>query len=747
MSTLPETAACPHCGAVVEGPEGTFCCSGCAMAFRVLSDAGLEEHYRNRQTPGTRPLEPLRQDWSLVDVRDNGTSCEAIVAVDGLTCASCVQVAEALLQREQGVISAEVSFATGRARVRYDRSVTLDDQARTLARVGYTMRPVGAASTIDRDPLIRLGVATFCAANVMGLSIPVYLGWSAGMDPRFARLFAWGALLLATPAATFAAAPFFRSAWHGLRERTLHMDLPLALAIGGLYVHGVIGTLMHVDTYLDSLTMLIALLLLGRTLEARGQKDARQAADLLALPPMATRVDGTVDLQVPSGALQVGDLIRLRGGEVIPGDGSVTHGSGRASLALVSGESASVPAIPGSRLPAGAELIDGHIVLQLSGVGGDTMLGQMQDALLNSTTSRRQTQADRLAPAFTAATLLFATLALATTPWLGGEEAIRRAVAVLVVACPCALSLARPLAVSAALSGLARRGLWLRSGDPLLALTEVQTVALDKTGTLTEASASVVDASDAALRIGAALEVGSAHPIARAIVAEAVARGIPLPRAAEVEEIPGVGVRGLVDDKTWTITGAGIDTVEIRGDQLTHLIRLSHVARPAAHAALARLGDAGVKVLVLTGDTESAAASLAADLAIPTAQVHAALSPLDKVALVDSHTAFVGDGLNDGPALAAAGVGLAVAHGAPSAIAAADGVIHGAALGVLADAILTARATQRTIRANLHRSLAYNALAVLAALAGLINPLVAAILMPISSLVVVATSAKLGRPQ
>ncbi|MCO4743706.1 MAG: heavy metal translocating P-type ATPase [Proteobacteria bacterium] len=745
---MPQISGCPHCAAPVEGDEGTFCCSGCELAYAVLSDAGLQGHYLEREVPGLRPLPPVRRDWSLVALTEHDGSCEAVLAVDGLTCASCVSVAEALLERQDGVQAAEVSFATGKARVRFDpTAITLDDHARTLARVGYTLRPVAAEPTVDHDPLVRLGIALFCAANVMGLSIPIYLGWLEGMDLRFERLFAWGSLLLATPATLVAAAPFFRSAWHGLTARTLHMDLPLALAIGGLYVHGIYATLAHSEAYFDSLTMLIALLLVGRALEARGQRNAASAADLLgsALPGVVTRVEALGDAVVPTSDLRVGDRVRMTGGDTVPGDGIIDQGEGRASLALVTGESVPVPAIPGTQLPAGAELLDGDIVLRVREMGAGTLIGQMQAALTQTSTSRNPTQADRLAPAFTAATILLGLAALALTPWIGSAEAMRRAVAVWVVACPCALSLARPLAVSAALSGLARRGLWLRSGDALLALNDVRTVALDKTGTLTEAQARVVSAEDEALRIAAALEVGSSHPIARAIVSEAVGRGIPLPRAAEIEEVRGQGVRGSVDGRLWEVRSAGVDAVRVVSDDLEHLIRLAHVPRASAGPALQELQTTGIDLRILTGDRAEAASRLAEQLNIPASAVHAELSPLEKVDLVDAHTAFVGDGLNDGPALAAAAVGLAVAHGAPSSIAAADGVVRAGALGVLTDALRTARRTQRTISANLVRSAAYNVLAVAAAMAGLVNPLVAAILMPISSLLVLATSAKLAK--
>ncbi|TNE92382.1 MAG: HAD family hydrolase [Deltaproteobacteria bacterium] len=754
MSEVPAHSTCPHCGAAVEGPPGTFCCSGCELAAAVLEDAGLLDLYSNREAPSVRPAPAASQDWTLVPqtALPDGTF-EAIVAVDGLTCAGCATIVEALLDREDGVSAGELSYATGRLRLRYDPEKTdLDAQSELLAQVGYTLRPVAAEPTSDRGPLIRLGVAVFCAANVMGMAVPTYLGWVEGMDPRFVRLFAWASLLVTTPSALWAAAPFYTAAWQGLRARTLHMDLPLALAIGGLYAQGVFATLTGGEAYLDSLTMLIALLLVGRALEARGQRDARKAADLLggSVPSTARKVDDGQLLSpgevVPSAALVAGDVIAVDGGQALPADITVIDGEGRASLALVSGETEPMAVLPGTPLPAGSELLVGRVLGRVDAAGIDTVVGQMQEALVSATaTARTPTAADRLAPAFTAATLLLGITAVALTPWLGQDEAVRRAIAVLVVACPCALSLARPLAVSSALAGLARRGLWLRDGDALLSLTAMRRVALDKTGTLTESRARVVDAEDSALRIAAALEVGSAHPIARAIVEEAVARGVALPRATMVREVPGRGVLGIVDGREWEVTSAGPNTVALLTDGARHEIHLAHTLRGGAAPALDALRAEGLDIEVLTGDRRGPSLELARALDLPEHAIHAELTPLDKVELVDEHTLFVGDGLNDGPALARAGVGLAVARGAASSVAAADGVIRGGALTGIADALATARATERTIHANIRNSLLYNVISVLAAMLGWVNPLVAAVLMPISSLAVVVSSARLSR--
>ncbi|MEZ4237243.1 MAG: heavy metal translocating P-type ATPase metal-binding domain-containing protein, partial [Myxococcota bacterium] len=230
----PATSACPHCGAAVEGPEGTYCCHGCEAAAQIIAGAGLSRYYAAREAPAPRPDGVVRADWSAVPVTahaDGSASCR--LAVDGIACASCGWVVEKVLQSEPGVLAAQVSYATGRAQVTFDPAVTsVAGVGERIASLGYRPRPVTGPSTADRDLLTRLGVAAFCSANVMLLAASVYAGWFDGMEARYAALFRWTELALATPVALWSAAPFYRSAWTGLKAGVLHMDLPISIAVG-----------------------------------------------------------------------------------------------------------------------------------------------------------------------------------------------------------------------------------------------------------------------------------------------------------------------------------------------------------------------------------------------------------------------------------------------------------------------------------------------------------------------------------
>jgi cation transport ATPase len=409
-------------------------------------------------------------------------------------------------------------------------------------------------------------------------------------------------------------------------------------------------------------------------------------------------------------------------------------------MALLTGESEPVVVGPGDRVVAGAVLQDGALTVEVRAVGRETVLQQMAAGLQSSTDSGlHPSAADRIAPWFTAATLLVAAVVCAA--WLalrGVDTAVARTVAVLVVACPCALALSQPLAAAAGLGAAARRGLLFRSAHALLELDGVTLVALDKTGTVTGGRPVVTTADDSVLRVAAGLERYSTHPIARAILAEAVRRGIPLPQGAGVREEAGVGVTGVVDGRRWRLRRGGPGEVLLLDDAGSSAsVRLTDAVRPDAASTVAELRRLGLRVVLLTGDHPDVARRIARAAGVD--EVVAGAEPAAKVAAIERlrgaghRMLFAGDGLNDGPALAAADVGVAMGHGASSSVLVADGVIAGDALGPLVAGFHAARACRSAIRANQRRSLVYNALAVTAAAAGWVNPLVAAVLMPLSS--------------
>jgi len=725
------------------------------MAYAIIRGAGLERYYAERTELPPRP-EPLRERWESVDPEhlDDG-SCEIRLAIDGLRCASCVWVTENVLERTDGIRRVQVSYATGRASIRWDPGqLDLGEIAGRIASLGYRPRLLGSEARPDRSLLTRLGVAAFAAANVMMFSAAIYAGWLGSMEPAYLTLFRWASLVLATPVALWSAAPFFEGAWTGLRNRILHMDVPIAIAIGVLYVQGVAGTLAGFDTYLDSLTMLVTLLLAGRVLESGGRRRAAEAAVTLAatVPGTARRIVGDSLEVVASESLLPGDRVAVGAGEDLPADGVIVAGRGLLQRALLTGESAPVTVQENDEVWAGTLLVDGAVTVEVSVAVEGTVIQQMAEQLRQAADrGTRPSSTDRIAPWFTAATLGVALLTfLVWLPLAGGAKALTTTIAVLIVACPCALALSKPLTAAAGLGAAARRGLLFRSADALLDTAAVDTVVLDKTGTVTEGAVDIVAAADQDLRVAAGLERYSRHPIAVAIVRETVARGIPLPASSDVREEAGVGMEGRVDGALWRIRSGGADLVILEGEGgYRGLIRVGDRVREDSRSAVAALQDLGMRVTLLSGDDPEPTRRIAEALGIEETMPNT--SPAAKAERIEGWRAegrtvlFAGDGLNDGPALAAANVAVAMGSGAASSILTADAVLGVPSVGPLAAGVRVSRVCRSAIRANQARSIAYNVLAVSAAAVGLVNPLVAAVLMPLSSGMVLAGAGRVER--
>lgn len=711
------------------------------MAASIIAGAGLERYYAMRTQPAPRPGGG-QAAWADAPVETtDGGLLEVRLHVGGLTCAACAWVTERVVLALPGVVEARVSPATGRARVSWDPSqVDLDAICGRIAAIGYRPRGVAAAAAPDRDLLLRFGVAAFCGMNVMLLSAGLYAGWFSGIAPREAALLRWTALAIATPAALWSAAPLWRGAGLALVGGAISVDLPVAVGIGAMYTHGVWATMQGQDGWLDSMTMLIALLLGGRVLEQGGRRRAVEAAQALAgtTPAIARRATGSGVERVPASQLVVGDTLLAALGEQIAADGLVRSGHARVQMALLTGESEARSVAPGDRVVAGAIVDDGFVEVEVEAVGQDTLVARMA-AELERAADRPAAPglADRMAPAFTVGTLILGGLALA----LRGQS---EAIAVLVVACPCALALAAPLSTAAGLGGAARRGLLVRSGDALRRLASIDVVVFDKTGTLTMGQPVVLDADPAVLRIAAALARKSAHPVSRALVAAASARGVALADAVDVVETPGVGLDGFVDGVPWSLR-RGESGIVVEG---LGAITMRDAPRPDAAVTVAALRALGLRVALLSGDGLAVAQTIASVAGVD--EVIAPASPDDKVAWIRARRAeghrvlFVGDGVNDGPALAEATVGIAMADGAASSVLVADAVLVGEGLAPVLAGLKVAGAADRATRAGVARALIYNALAVTAAFAGFVNPLVAAVLMPISSLTAILGARKVG---
>ncbi|MCK6523630.1 cadmium-translocating P-type ATPase [Myxococcota bacterium] len=745
------STACAWCGAQVEGVGVVYCCHGCEAAADMVREAGLGRHFERREAPSPRPS-GRSAGWEHLPVEQAADGDHvAQLRIDGLRCGSCVWLVERVLQGAPGVREVQVSYASGSCALRFDPTQTdLAQLAHRVEDLGYSPRPADSGVTPDRALLLRLGLAAFVAMNVMMSSVSVYLGWWSGMDPRFTALLQWTNLILATPVALWAAEPFFVAAWAGLRHRVLHMDLPVSVGVAILYGHGVFATFRGEDSYLDSLTMLVALLLGGRLLEQRGRTRAAEAASSLAAraPRSARRVGVEGPEDVAPSALVPGDVLEVALGEEIAADGLVTAGEASVGMALLTGESEPRAVRPGDRVVAGGVLIDGSLRVMVEAAGESTLLSRMATGLRGAQAKPTPPSLpDRIAPAFTAATLGVASATFAIgAATLGVHDTLPRVIAVLVVACPCALALAAPLAHAAGLGAAARRGLLFQGGAGLRRLAEVDLVAFDKTGTLTQGEPVVVEADDATLRLAAAVERQSLHPVARGIVAEAARRGLPIPLAQGVRELPGVGVEGVLDGQVIRVRRGGPGEVIVEGHGR---ITLRDVIRPDAARTVARLKALGLPVVLLTGDSAEVAARIGAEAGVD--EVLAEQDPEAKLAALRRWQAegrrvlFVGDGVNDGPALSEAHAGVAMGGGAASSVLIADAVVAREGLGPVLAGIFAARAAERAIRGNLMRSLAYNVGAVALAAAGLVNPLVAAVLMPLSSGLVIFGALRVER--
>jgi Cu2+-exporting ATPase len=570
---------------------------------------------------------------------------------------------------------------------------------------------------------------------------------------------------------------FFRGAWAALRTRTAHLDLPIALA---LLAGGAAGTLNAIrgqgEIYFDSLTMLVFLLLLGRWIQRRQQRWSADAVELLfsLVPTSARRIEDGDVRDVPLEAVVPGDLLEVRAGESVPSDGTVIEGRSTVDQSLLTGESQPVPVAEDDLVHAGTVNVAARLVLRVDSVGSQTRVGKLMELVQEC--SRRRAPivqfADRVAGWFVAVVLVLALLTFGIWLWLDSTRAVGHAVALLIVTCPCALGLATPLAVTVALGRAARRRILIKGGEVLELLAGRGQMVLDKTGTLTVGRTSLVawHGDRLAQPYVAALERHSAHPIAQALTVGIVTEHqvIEAYDVAAVEQQLGAGMAGTVDGR-WIVVGTAhylqsqdvfiTDKLEdIRADAAKagtpHVLVavdgccvavavFDDPLREDAAASVADLQRAGWHVSILSGDHHDVVSQAGRQLGIPAENVHGEATPEDKVAFVEAAAqggcaVMVGDGVNDAAALSAATVGIAVHGGAEASLAAADVYLNRPGLSAIVELLGASRTTLRTIRRSLAFSLAYNTIAASLAMAGLIGPLVAAILMPISSFTVLA---------
>ena len=743
-------------------------------------------------------------EWSAFsrELADWPGCWESNVAIGGMHCAACAVTVEEALLRVPGVVSAEVSAAAQRARVVWAAARVLPSVwMRAVQVAGYAAVPANDAFANERrrhesrKALWRMSVAGFCMMQVMMYAWPAYVARPGDLTAEMEQLLRWASWVLTLPVILFSCGPFFSNALRDLTQRRVSMDLPVALGMGMTFVVSTIGTfspegIFGREVYFDSLTMFVFFLLTGRWLELRLRDRTAGALDALMnrLPESVQRRrdDGQFE-QVATRRLLPQDIIRVRPGEAFPADGLLIEGQTLVDEALLTGESRPLARALGQGVIAGSHNLGAPVLVRVERVGTQTRFAQIV-ALMESASVDKPHMAqiaDRIAKPFLLLVLLSAALA-AVLGWSRDPgHAVMAAVAVLVVTCPCALSLATPAAMLATAGALARKGVLVRRLQALEALASVDTVVFDKTGTLTSDTIGVTAtqtradvSAKQALALAAALAHQSLHPVSRALYAAwqradagtaGGAASTTLRQVSEVQETMGQGLTGRVHGHTFGLANADAALVRLGSASFCGVsvpatanlqvclsdlsgwlatFELEEQIRGDALSCVQALRADGIEVRLLSGDLEPAVQRVAQRTGIAVAK--GACAPEDKLAYLRQaqqqgrHVAMVGDGLNDGPVMAGAHVAFAVGLGVPLARAQADFVILGGHLAGVAQSLRQSRRTMRVVRQNLGWAVAYNALCVPLAVIGLLPAWAAGLGMAASSLLVVLNALRLS---
>ncbi|MBP6003896.1 MAG: heavy metal translocating P-type ATPase [Pyrinomonadaceae bacterium] len=809
------------------GDEKQFCCLGCMNVYTILTESGVVASGQD-----LRDSEIFKQSLALglisnpdaiepqIEIPSDAPTKETLLHVSGMWCSACSWLIEHTLRKEPGVVSAEAFFASDLVKIKYCPQYLPPERiTKRISQLGYTASefdPDNERSAAEkRDLVLRIGVAGFLWLNIMTLSVPLYVGYFQEISPSVSFLFPFILMALAAPVIFYSARPILHLAWTGLLNKTIRMETLLATGILAAFFHSSIQAFRgQTVVYFDTAAAIVTLVLLGKLMEKGAKERTTRAISMLyRLMPKKVRlfVDNT-ERFVAIDALNEGDIFVVKAGERIPADGIIVEGSSHSDESLLTGESTPIAKEPGSGVVSGSLNITNVIHVRATRVGGDTTLSQIIGLVENAIGSRSNIErtVDAVSRMFVPAVIVVAVIVFAVCYGFGFtpfDEAMMRAITILVIACPCALGLATPLAITAAVGAASRNGILVSDSSVLEKIRDLDVVVFDKTGTVTEgrfefvgvamsdetelANTAVAGAGETIgnspgdssfgdkifermfLPLIASLEKYSEHPIGSGLVRYAESLDLQLSAAKNIEINKGLGIAGDVDGKHVFIGNhrlvaarklsvddfvtaraaeweAGGNTLAYFGidDEIKGVLAFGDSIKPEAAAIIGQLKQRGIKTVVLSGDsaatTQFVAERIGAD------DFHAGALPSDKTDVIAGlqdqglRVAMIGDGINDAPALAQADLGIAMGSGTDIAMKAADIVLVGNSLQKLLTVFDLSKKTWRIVRQNLFWAFFYNTLGMTLAVTGVLNPIMAAGAMLASSLSVIGNSMRLG---
>lgn len=770
-----------------------MCCHGCQAVAELIAGVGLSDYYRYRTQPALKPEQQQTHSWQSFEraeiaaeyVHEEDGLQSVNLLIEGLRCSACAWLIERRLKRVTGISRVSVNLATLRAQVVWhETQVRLVEILRTLNELGYQALPVNADTAQQhkqneqRSALRRIGVAGIGMMQVMMYVLPLYSSAQSHMDLTIEHYLQLVSLLLTTPVLFYAGWPFLSSAARALRNRNINMDVPVALALLMAYAASTYNTFRGIgETYFDSVTMFVFLLSIGRYVEMMLRHRSASRGDALAkLQPVSALLyvrDPAAGNQLQETLvrqLKIGDEILVRAGACVPADGEVIVGTSSVDESLLTGEALLQVRAVGSRVLAGSINAEAPLRIRITALGTNTLLSGVIRLLERAQTDkpRMARVADRVARHFLHG-LLALSLIVALLWWhIDPSRAFEAVLAVLVVSCPCALSLATPTVIAAASSALAKHGLLIVHADAIEQLAQIERMVFDKTGTLSTGKINISHTqmlaildTERCLDIAAAMETGAEHPIARAFQAS----GTTCLPVSDVHVVVGEGVQAEVDGNTYRLGKASFvaalsgkhyneeDVAIVLGNKTQLLARfaLTDPLRGDAASSIKQLQALGINTCILSGDANSAVKNVANLCGIT--QYQSRCQPEDKLNVMQQYqlserVAMVGDGINDAPVLSAATVSIVMGAGSGLAHSSADAVLLSNTLSTLPPAIILARRARIVMRQNLWWAALYNFTAIPLAALGLIPPWLAAVGMSLSSLLVVlnATRLLLGSP-